>query len=99
MPYDSVGFAKMHTVSGARQHAASYLCNTVRDESSLVKWIWSRPSMVVVVPTSTPLSLPIMSVIATRGGLILLLVVILLPIRRRGFLLSDAFDGVFESMA
>ena len=73
------GFAKTPAVSETGKHDATNSCVSVQDLAVIVRLSWNEPEMGVRVPKSTPLSFLIMSAITTRGGLISLLVVALLP--------------------
>ena len=80
---DSAEFTKMYVTNEDEQHEADDSSVVAHNEASLVWLIWSRTSMVFGIPTSTPLSLMILSEIATRVGFILLLVVVLFLMGRR----------------
>ena len=96
--YDGARFAKTDIIIKVGQHHSTNPCIYERDPDSVVSWSRSRTTMVVNVPTSSPLNLLIISVIVIRGGLIMLLVVVLLLMGRRIWLASDTFSGVFEVM-
>ena len=77
--YDGAGFAKVPVVIDSGQHDSADSSVAAHDLASFVGMIWREASMVFSVPISTPLSLLIMSVIATKVELVLFLVLIVLP--------------------